>query len=289
MSVNTYLPTRYDEMVTRLALGVEPIDALRGGRVSGPLRVTFDECPRPLHEWRRFPAGVGLDDVLPRMLRHASGRYIRRYQRRMPDRIRLRISDSRRRYVPRRFVLTIATEADVSAGEAGLAPAIPIAARIAMIHLHPGANADIAAGVTAIRGQVRRADGSPAAWIRVRANRTGTGDQFGFTHGDERGEFLLVLSPPPDTVGVTPDPVSVELTVGVVPPPVPPPTDPLVPQLDPLWQLFEEPLPLPAPQFPATGTASDGRRFPPEYVTTAFAGPFVVSAGQVRSVVLTLP
>ncbi len=287
--MNTFLPTRYDELITRLAFGVEPIDALRGGRVTGPLRVTFDECPRPLHTWRPFPPGVRLDDVLPQMERHQSGRYARRYGRDTPEQIRLRISDSRRRYVPRRFIVAIATETTVTTAETD--PAIPdvaIAARVASIHLHPGANADVPGGVSAIRGRVRRADGSPAPWVRVRANRTGTAEQFGFTHGDDRGEFLLVLATPPGTVGMSPDPVAVELIVGVAPAVLPPPADPLVPIVDPLWQLFEEPLPLPAPAIPATGTASDGRRFPPGYVTTAFAGPFV-PAGHVRSVVLTLP
>jgi len=286
------LPTRYDELITRLAFGVEPIDAQHGGRVTGPLRITFDECPRPLHKWRPFPPGVLLDDVLPRMERHMSGRYARRYERGTPTQIRLRIGDLRRRYVPRRFVVSIPTETAVAAAEANPAvPDIGVVVRVAQLHLHPGANADITGGVTAIRGQLHRVDGSPVPWARVQANRTGTGEQFGFTHGDERGEFLLVLTAPPDTVGMPADPVSVELVVGVAPTPPVPPADPLVPSVDPIWQLFEEPLtlPVPAPVPPGTGTVADGRTFPATFATTTFAGPYLVPVGQIRSAVLTLP
>ena len=176
-----------------------------------------------------------LDDLLPRMQRHASGRYARLYQRGSPTRIRLRLMDPGRRYVPRRLVVDIADEATVATAEASpMIPDIGVTSRVIRVSLHPGANAEISAGTTAIRGQLRRADGTRLPWARVRANQTGTGVPFGFTHVDGRGEFLLVLSAPSDSVGMTADPVSVELVVGRPLTTVAPADDPLVPTYDPL-------------------------------------------------------
>ena len=71
---NLVLPSVYDEHIVRLALGVELIDAVRGTRIHRPMRVTLAEYPRPLHLWRVWPRGTSLDDVLPRMPRHDTGR-----------------------------------------------------------------------------------------------------------------------------------------------------------------------------------------------------------------------
>ena len=50
--MNVFAPTGYDELITRLAFGVEPIDGQHGGRIAGTLRVTFDERTKPIEKWR---------------------------------------------------------------------------------------------------------------------------------------------------------------------------------------------------------------------------------------------
>lgn len=281
--MNVFVPEVYDELITELAFGIEPIDAQRGTRIPGPLQVTFDECPRPLHTWRTFAPGVRLDDVLPRMERHDSGRYARVFDRLTPTDIKLRVSDARRRYVPRRLTVTI------PAAGAGLG----IEGRVLQVFMHPGANADLVSSMTALRGRVQRADGTPVRWCRVQATDITTSDVFGFAHGDDRGEFLLPLAPPQDAVGMAVNPLQVRLELGYLdPPPAPPITDPLVRVVDPIWDLTEETvaaLPVPPPVAPAIGTVVDGRTFPAAYVRTTFLAPFTIPAGQTRPAVLTVP
>jgi hypothetical protein len=277
--MNTYLPAAYDERITRLALGIEPVDAQRGTRIAGPLVVTFDESPRPLHKWRTFPNGLLLDDVLPRMTRHGSGRYARIFARGTPIDIAVRLSDRSRRYVARRLRLSVPAESVDAAA----------AFRTVRIHLHPGANAELSTATSAIRGRIVHT-GLPVRWCRVRAEETASGQLFGFTHGDDRGEFVLPLAPPADHVGMAADPLVVRLVLGVPPTPVPPPTDPLVPLVDPLWDLVEEASALPlAPPDPDGGDIGNGRLFPAGFTTIAFVGPFAVPAGQVSSAVLSVP
>ena len=68
------------------------------------------------------------------------------------------------------------------------------------------------AGWTVVRGRVRWPDDEPAQWVRVRATTaepivihhddgtiTELRPTLGRAHGDDRGEFLLVVGPlPPD-------------------------------------------------------------------------------------------
>lgn len=102
-----------------------------------------------------------------------------------------------RRYVPRRLSLTPA-----QAG--GIPSAAPDNVRRAL--LWPGAGCPVASGTTALRGRVRRGPvpdtARPVAWARLVATRPGPGapnfateTALGFAHGDDRGEFLLVLGP----------------------------------------------------------------------------------------------
>jgi hypothetical protein len=289
--MNIFLAPRYSESIVRLAFGLEPLDAQRGSRIAAPLLVTLDNCPRPLERWRSFGRGVLLDDLLPRMLRHPSGRYVLIFSRLTPAVVKVRISDPSRRYVARRFRVDIPSQAAVAGAETGAGiAAVPIGSRVLSFHLHPGANADLASGTTAIRGRILHA-GRPVPWCRIGANRVSSDEDYGFTHGDERGEFLLPLCPPADSVGISPDPLSVSLTVGYRPPELPPADDRLVPRVDPLWELLEEPMPLPVPPAvpPATGDAANGRTFPSGFTRTTFVGPFLVTAGRTRPVELIIP
>ena len=117
-----------------------------------------------------------------------------------------------------------------------------------------------------LRGRVVRSAGAatvvPVRWCRVRA-RTTSGDDVGWAHGDDRGEFVLVVAPSPDGVLIPSNPLLVQLTVGAtLPPPNPDPADPLRPEVDPLWDLPRETIvrsPDPTSEPTANGRAFLGR------------------------------
>ena len=285
-AANVYTPERYDERVWHLALGLEPLSATTGRRMSGGTDVRLERHPAPLHRWRQWRAGETLTAVLPSMSRHSTGRFAGRYDEAVPTVADLRVVDSGRpgavgqgrRFVPRRVRVTIADEATVLAAEADPAtPPHPLWRRVFPIALFPGAAADLPAGSTVLRGSVVRTVDpvtgavEPVRWCRVRA-RDG-GDDLGWAHGDDRGEFVLVVASPPGSLLVPPDPLTIQLTVGAtLPPPVPDPTDPLRSQVDPLWDLPVEPLT--AAANPAEEVSLTGRSFLAEH--TEF-GPFPVS------------
>src|SRR5207237_5958036 len=102
--MNEFLPSRYDERIERLALGVEPVDAMRDGRVAPLVAVTIDREP---------PAPVrALDDIyglsegsggLKKIRRRHSCRFVVLARDGLTSPIALRFNDPSRRYVPRRI------------------------------------------------------------------------------------------------------------------------------------------------------------------------------------------
>lgn len=272
--MNRYAPLPYAETIVRLALGVEPHDAVRAGRAlsASTLRVTVEEHPEPLDSWRAWAPGEQLDDVLPRLDRHGTGRYARLLDDATRTIQRIRIVDAGRRFVPRRFAVTVMDEAAVIAAEDNpLVPDIGPVARIFRPSLHPGAAYEVAGLL--VRGRITRA-GRPVRWARVQAVITGTGDEAGWAHADDRGEYVLPIGNTNDQIGFASDPLPVTLTAGFLDPgPVPPATDPRRVLVDPLWDLIEEPVTLPiiVPVTPnPAGTVADGRQFPAGYITHAF-------------------
>jgi hypothetical protein len=219
-----FTPSRYDERVRRLAVGVEPHDAAGGGRVAGPLWVLVEDAPEPLHRWRLWRPGETLDAFLSRLDRHRSGRFALLAP--APDDLVLRLTEpGGRRLVPRRVRVT------------GDDP------RICPIGLFPGATASLPSRATVVRGRVTTGDERPVRWARIQA-ADDAGDDIGWAHGDDRGEFVLVVGTAGDAVAPADDPFPVSITVtAVVPPPEPDPADPLRPVVDPLWDLPVEPLP----------------------------------------------
>jgi hypothetical protein len=242
---NLFTDPRYDERVVRLALGVEPLDAAGGGRLFGPLRVLVEDAPVPLDRWRSWRPGETLDTVLGGLDRHPSGRFGRVYGPRVRtgDVVLRLVEPGGRRFVPRRVGVEILAE--TAAGT-----------RIFGVGLHPGAAAPLPGRATVVRGRVV-SGGGPVRWVRVRAV-DGLGDEVGWAHGDDRGEFVLPVVPSPDAVVQPDDPMPVELTVfATLPPPAPDPADPLRPVVDPLWDLPVEPLPGAGP-----GTAAGTTELP---------------------------
>lgn len=227
--MNQFLPSRYAEVVHRLALGIEPIDAQRSQRLSHALFVGYDAAqfglPRPLIE------------------RHDSNLYALRYQPGVTKQLDLRFFDlserfyqpqyDRRRIVPRRLRIPLLTLAEVEAEE--LINKKDFKRRIRRPVFFPGSAYAFDAMTTGLRGRVMR-NGKPMRWARVVARLEGQTIIVGRAHGDDRGEFLLLFNAREVINGALPKPLKIEVSV-FGPGAVPVPNPPDLPALDPLWDL----------------------------------------------------
>jgi hypothetical protein len=251
--MNEFLPSRYVEKIERLALGIEPMDALHARQLSYALRVEHD--------------GAQLGLRRPPIERHTSNRYALRYQANLPPSVDLRFFDlpdkfyrpetDRRRIVPRRLRIPILTLADVETAEETEAQAAnknskDFKRRIRRPVFFPGAAYDFNPTATGLRGRVTRG-GEPMRWARVAATLTGTGLIVGRAHGDDRGEFLLLINSAVTTGSSLPKPLNIDVRV-MGPATAPTPSSPDLPILDPLWDLPLEFLAAPGTNDPvATG------------------------------------
>ena len=175
--MNEFLPSRFVESVKRLALGLEPIDAALRLRPSYPIDVTFDVAP------------LGLPR--PAIDHHRTGLHVLLYSAALTSPVDLRLVDHARRYVPRRLRIPILTKA--------AADAAPAARRVRRPVMFPGAAYDVA-DATGVRGRVVRG-GQAMRWARVVARLPGAGPVVGRAHGDDRGEFLLLIGAEAGPVG----------------------------------------------------------------------------------------
>jgi hypothetical protein len=252
-----------------LAIGFEPLDALRGGRVGTPLRFEI-EGPLPLHpadEKATYRRAIGRGPLRPVIGRHDSCLFALLYHQTQPysqppqqpmptpDVVNLRIYDHRRRFVPRRFALPVPPLVSETNP--------PIAQRVRRPWLFPGAACDLSARSTGIRARVTRM-GEPLRWARIEARLEGGGMPLvGRAHGDDRGEFLLVLDPAAAPATELVDPLPVRVTAfAPASALVPMPAD--LPSLDFLWDLPLEVLPAPG----APDPVSTGAQLPAGYVET---------------------
>ena len=210
--MNEFLPSRFVENVQRLAIGLEPIDAALRLRPSYPIDVTFDVAPLELRR--------------PAIDHHRTGLHVLLYSPMLTSPVDLRLVDPARRYVPRRLRIPILTKA--------AAEAAPPARRVRRPVMFPGAAYDVA-DATGVRGRVVRG-GKAMRWARVVARLRGAGPVVGRAHGDDRGEFLLLIGAEAGPIGDLDPPLKVEVTVlGPANPPVP--ITPDQPRIDPLWDL----------------------------------------------------
>ena len=276
--MNVYTPSRYDERLFRLALGVEPRDAMSNSRLASGVDVRMERFPTPVGEWRPWQPDETLTSVLPRMPRHRTGRFAIRYDEDVPATVDLRIVDDLRfgaktaagygrRIVPRRVRVVIADVDDVVDAEADpTLPQIPTWQRSVPLWCLPGADAPLPSRSTVLRGRIVILDAGtgrlePVRWARVQA-QNGTGDDVGWAHGDDRGEFVLVIGASANDVVIPASPLAVTLTIGaVLPAPTPDPADPARAVVDPLWDLPRETVT--ASASPETETTLTGRRFLP--------------------------
>jgi hypothetical protein len=209
--MNFVLPSKYSEHVDRLALGLEPIDAPRGERVAWPLEVAIDGIPGTAGT---APDGISFPDPigsLRRITRHRSCRYVLLYKAGLKTTINLRFFDPHRRFAPRRISYPI--PADINTPSP----------RVRRPAFFPAAGYAISESVTGMRGRVTWNQSGvnevPARWVRVEASING--QVVGRAHGDDRGEFLLLLNSAAGGQGDLPNPLDAVVTVFGPPTPQP--------------------------------------------------------------------
>ena len=184
--------------------------------------------------------------------------------------VTVRLIEPLRRYVPRRVSLDFPSLSDVLIAEAaGLS-----APRAWTVLLWPGARHPAHGAATGLRGRAVDPTSAPVPWVRVRA-ATVTGDfTLGIAHGDDRGEFLLLLGAGRHSEAV-PKAQSFTITVTVwVPPKIGGDTG--YPG-DPLAALPVEPLTAGQP-------ADDGATPPASYAKVTPALDVDIRLGRIRSI-----
>ncbi len=238
--MNQFLSSHFVEHVERLALGLEPLDAGRLTRIGAPFRVTFDNAPFGLPR--------------PPIERHDSCLYVLRYTPTLTGPVELRFFDAtqclyqpehdRRRFVPRRLRLPLLPVAT--------ADTFPYTHRVRRPFLFPGAAYESTATATGLRGRVVRQN-APVRWARIEARLPASPLVIGRAHGDDRGEFLLLLRSEASSIGELINPLPIEVTV-FAPNTTPVPASPDLPARDPLWDLPIENTPAPGlPDLVSTG------------------------------------
>lgn len=252
-------------VVTRLALGIDVVDAVRGDPAD--VEACWENVPRQVYPvtYAAWPPAYDVGLGLPRLaagLRPGHFRIAYRPKDRPPSvpvpPARLRLCDVRRRYVPRRLVVPFPTLADVLAEEqSGHRPE----SRGRTFRVFPGAAFRTEGSSTGIRGRVLDGNGVPLRWTRAVATHPVRGTRLGYAHGDDRGEFLLLLTTPSSILENSGGLVfQVDVTVlarpagGPVPSPI---TQP--PESDPLGDLLPEDVPAPgSPDDVSNGATTPG-------------------------------
>ncbi len=236
--MNEFVPEGFDERVEHLALGLEPQDAQRGCIIARSIGISFDEQARGLRR--------------PPIERHNSCRHVLRYFPGLGETVDLRLVASNRRFVPRRLRIPVLT-LEAARNE-------PYTQRVRRPALFPGAAYDVHRTATGLRGRVVR-NGGVMRWTRIFVTLPGSGNPeivVGLAHGDDRGEFFLLISPQTIPVGDLIDPVSARVRIWG---PAITPSPASAGESDPLWDLPLEAAP--APQDP--DRVSPGLDPPQEY------------------------
>jgi hypothetical protein len=261
--VNHFVPTRYGEFAQRLALGLELLDSERQDRIAKPVSVAFDGIPWPIPEYRPSPRHAGgfeVWDSLERVDRHASCLHALVYRKNLyrkpanpgdPATVALRFLSPERRFVPRRLRFELPDPAPLEAADeanpdAGDPSALGFPSRVRSVTLWPGAAYDVSRAATGLRGRVRsKADGTPVRWTRVIAYADAGGEpnleiEVGRAHGDDRGEFLLLLDSAAGGIGPFDKALAILAHVFVFANAAVPVPTPEQLRNDPLWDLTVE-------------------------------------------------
>jgi hypothetical protein len=243
------------DVLHRLALAVECRDALTDRLAISPLRAGY--------ELLRSPYVPVPDPTYPCIRLDVAGpaRFKLRHDVPLPTRVRVRIDDPSRHFVPRRLRLLLWPVSQLDGSPAQ--PYIPTDYRLLRVWLWPGTAASFPVGSTVVRGRVMR-NGQPARWARVTA-RGATNAVAGFAHADDRGEFALVVSDAGQHPLMSMIPLDLRVDARRVPR--------RVDQFDPLADITVEPVPRSSPPAPANLDTPRlrGIALPPGYVANAKA------------------
>jgi hypothetical protein len=245
----------------RLALAVEPIDAVTGLPAGRRARVGWEPDRPPGPRSRPGRGGPPLDPLARPGTRplESNGtaafklRYTLGHGRRAgtirprvpagrppatPPSVVVLVDDPSRRFVPRRFEMQLWTLAEAEAADRPTPGAVvPARSRLLRPWLLPGAAYLTTRTATALRGRVATPAGIPVPWLRVEALGPG-GLRVGFAHGDERGEFLLLVTGTGTLVPPPPAQLGIELVISGPPAGAPP-----GPPLEPVPRSSAPPLP----------------------------------------------
>jgi hypothetical protein len=257
--VNLLLPSVYDELFHRLAVGIEPLDAVRGTGVPVPLNVHRDRGSldtNRLEALRRRRLNVY--DVMESVTRHPSRVHVILWTKQESGNLVVRLLDPLERYVPRRLRIPVS---GLPASDPASLDVLTIGQRTRRPMLYPGAAYPVSGGVTGFRGclvfpAASAADMAvPVRWARIQAWRSGA--LVGAAHSDHRGEFLLPLSPDAVHDSDLPRPLEIEVRVFSPAAPPPAPSPDWLAEVDPHWDLPLETLAAPGvtPDPVADGTA----------------------------------
>jgi hypothetical protein len=264
---NLVLESRFSEQLRQGALGVELFDALRRSRLAAAVDVSVD---------------AGEDGARLLLRRNAWMHGVLYGPRLTGDELTLRIQDTTRRFAPRRLRFPIARPTPDP-----LAPEPNPGFRIRPTFLYPGAAYEYASGATAIRGRVLRGSGANAPlvrWPRIEAyNRTGN-VPIGRAHGDDRGEFLLLLWPTAGPQGEPVNPIPIDVKVFTTSAAAAPSEYAKDPLADLPIELVGVPTagPDPLEQRPRLDPVAAGERIPATYTRTSLT-PVDVPLGRVVS------
>jgi hypothetical protein len=205
------------DAVHRLALAITPLDSLTEEPVRVPVRVGREVPRRPA---RRPRVGGVLDPLAARLDVPLQARGLSAYVLRHrlditpPDgppvtEAVIRLDDPARHFAPRRLRVPVWSRQRVEEPDSdSQVDPISAAQRTVAPRLFPGSGYQPVRGATGVRGRLRDGNGDPVPWPRVAA--FGNQDELlGTAHGDERGEFLLMLRstglvppPPPSTLPI---------------------------------------------------------------------------------------
>jgi hypothetical protein len=290
------------EPVHRLALAVTPIDALSGGPVSSPVRVGREVRRKPARRRRRgavldplaryFDIGLAPSGTSASNLLHLLNLPSVPAGTPTPDisETVIRLTDPMRRYVHRRINVPVwsldrVEQADL---EPPTATYISAATRSVGPWLLPGSAYQPTSATTGLRGQLVRG-GQPVRWARVQALDS-TDDVLGRAHGDDRGEFLLIIP----TTGSSPpvDPSFLPIRLAVWVPVAAPPPDQQVAEDDPLRDLVVDDAVRRDPAAPAGSVdpaVIRGEAIPPGYQPATFVSSSAVTLTVGELLIRTVP
>ena len=273
------------DVLHRLALGVEPLDAVTGRPAGTAVRVGQEVPPRLRPTPAMFESSWPCLDFESSgtarfKLRHGVGgpNRIKVNDDGSPPAIVVRIDDNRRRLVPRRFRIPVWTRleldaADPTGGGPPTGPYVAMASRLVRPVLFPGSAYSLPRMATVLRGSVIE-DGRPVRWPRVLAKVDGV--DSGIAQGDDRGEFVLVLTSEWTLLAAPPDQVDVTLTVRATPRAAAPKPD----SDDRLADLVIEDVNRPLP----SSAALSGQESPDGYQDHDVPAPVPVTVGRLNKV-----